>query len=628
MASVLLVVGEAATLVLLAVTCSVLGRLLTTAVSFPDRLERIAITSIVGLAMTAHILNLFGLAGVLNQGAVLTFFGVALVVGVAVLVRRSGVLACHPAASLLAPVPTIESMGVRQQGWFLILGSVFVFFGPLLVLASYPPVAFDETLYHLPFARTFVRTGALPFLPELRVPVFPPLTELLFAGMLLFFDDLSTHIVSFLAVILTALLLFVWGKRESSWRAGALAAALYLGNPIVTQLSSTAYVEPTLALFVTAALYSVWRHWTAGSCAWLVLAAFLSATAAGTKYLGLFFVPAALILLMLSPSKGVPVPRLRTSVLFCVVVAATLWPVYGRIIYFTGNPLFPFLPRVFGSSLWNPAPSSYSTIAARVVATIALPWNAVFDPASAGRQAPVSPLVLLLSPLLLCPRARRPGAGALLVTCAVFALAVPPDARYLMPILPVICLELSVAIEQVFRWVVLPQGRRMLQTHLVGICCGIILLPGWLYAVRAVFNRGIPPVGNAERNFFLSRQLPVYRAIAVLNKAFGTRFTVYAVHAENLVYWSQGTLLGDWTGPASFARVLPLAGDPRRLFCKLRELGAGYLLVTKGHADFPLATADPGFLLRFHRIYEDETSALFALSSTDLGCPVAAQKKE
>ncbi|MGO9452995.1 MAG: ArnT family glycosyltransferase [Candidatus Binataceae bacterium] len=620
-----LIFGEGATLVLLAVTCSVLGRILTTTVSFPDRLERIAITSILGLAATAQILNLFGLAGVLNRGIVLTFFGVTLAIGAGVLARRAALLANHPA--VLTPAPTIASTGVAQQG-FLILGFVFVFFAPLLVLASYPPVAFDETLYHLPFARAFVRTGALPFLPELRVPVFPPLTELLFAGMLLFFNDLSTHLVSLLAVILTALLLVVWGKRESSWRAGALAAAIYLGNPIVTQLSSTAYDEPVLTLFVTAALYSVWRYWADRSSAWLVLAAFLSATAAGTKYLGLFFVPTAFILLMLPPGKGVRVPRLRTSALFCVVAAATLLPVYARIVYFTGNPLFPFLPCVFGSSLWNPAPSPYSTIAARLVGTITLPWKAVFEPAAAGRQAPVSPFVLLLSPLLLCAWARQSAVRALLVACVVFAFAVPPDARYLMPVLPIVCLALSLALEQVPRWAVLPARSRTRQNQLFWICCGILLLPGWLYAGRAIFNRGIPPVGNAERDFFLSRQLPAYRAIEVLNKAFGTRFTVYAVHAENLVYWSEGTLLGDWTGPASFAQVLPRAGNPAGLFCKLRELGAGYLLVTKGHPDFPLATADSRFSARFRRIYEDETSELFALSPADLQCLGADPKYE
>jgi hypothetical protein len=612
-----------ATIILIALTCSVLGGILTIGVHFSDRWERIAIASILGLAATAHILNFFGLAGILNRDAMLTFFGVVLTIGGGVIVRR--ILASHPAPPTHSLAAGIMSASSRR--WLLILSAVVIFFAPLLILASYPPVAFDETLYHLPFARAFVRTGALPFLPELRVPVFPPLTELLFAAMLLLFDDRSTHLVSLLAVILTALLLVVWGTRERSWRTGAMAGALYLGNPIVTQLSSTAYVEPTLTLLVTAALYSVSRYWRNRSNAWLIMAAFFSASAAGTKYLGLFFVAAAFILLMRSPSDRLREPRLPAIALFCVVVAATLLPVYARIIYFTGNPLFPFLPGVFGSSLWDPVPSPYPTIAARVLGTISLPWNAVFEPASAGRQAPISPMMLLLSPLLLYAIAKRSTLRALLIVCGIFAFIVPPDARYVVPILPVLCLALSSTLDPLFRWAQhqLPRPRENLP---VWICCGIFLLPGWLYTARAIFNRGIPPVTDAARDSFLARQLPVYRAIEVLNRSFGTGFTVYAVHAENMVYWADGTLLGDWTGPASFARVLPLASNPPRLFCKLRALGAGYLLVMKGQTDFPLAEADPEFSVRFQRIYQDEMSELFALSSADAGCQGAAPKRE
>jgi hypothetical protein len=105
-----------------------------------------------------------------------------------------------------------------------------------------------------------------------------------------------------------------------------------------------------------------------------------------------------------------------------------------------------------------------------------------------------------------------------------------------------------------------------------------------------------------QRDTFLERQFPVYRGIEFLSRARGTRFTVYAVHAENMMYWADGILLGDWSGPASFGRILPLATDPPKLFCKLRELGADYLLVTKGHDDFVPAVERPEFSMRFRPI--------------------------
>jgi hypothetical protein len=51
--------------------------MLTASISKPGRLEPIAISSSVGLAAAAQLLDLFGLAGILTRDVVLTFFGVA-----------------------------------------------------------------------------------------------------------------------------------------------------------------------------------------------------------------------------------------------------------------------------------------------------------------------------------------------------------------------------------------------------------------------------------------------------------------------------------------------------------------------------------------------------------------------
>src|SRR4029078_13631688 len=114
-----------------------------------------------------------------------------------------------------------------RPGWWW--GIALAAAAPLAVLAIYPPTAFDATLYHLPFARAFVTTGALPFLADGRFPVFPQANEILFAAVMLFGPDLAAHGVQLLATLLTALLLAAWGGRPAGW----LAAAVYLGNPIV-----------------------------------------------------------------------------------------------------------------------------------------------------------------------------------------------------------------------------------------------------------------------------------------------------------------------------------------------------------------------------------------------------------
>jgi hypothetical protein len=46
-------------------------------------------------------------------------------------------------------------------------------------------------------------------------------------------------------------------------------------------------------------------------------------------------------------------------------------------------------------------------------------------------------------------------------------------------------------------------------------------------------------------------------------------------------YFHEGTLYGDWVGPASYRRFLPLVGNPAVLHRELRKLGASHLLMSK-----------------------------------------------
>ena len=65
----------------------------------------------------------------------------------------------------------------------------------------------------------------MPFLADLRSPVFPQLEELLQAGVLMFAGDVATHLVQLLAVLLTAALLAGWGRRAGGAAAGRVVAA-------------------------------------------------------------------------------------------------------------------------------------------------------------------------------------------------------------------------------------------------------------------------------------------------------------------------------------------------------------------------------------------------------------------
>lgn len=563
-------------LALLAATAWVAGRL---ALRGLEGLEGFGIPTALGLSLLAHAA--FGLAAL-------------------GLLTRSALLALAAAVHLLGlPVWREALGGIRWRcpwRWTTAAG-LLVAVAPVFVLALYPPTGFDETLYHLPIARAFAETGSLPFLPELRVPVFPPLSELLFAVMLLLAGDVSTHLVQLLATLAAAALLIEWGRRSFSPAAGWLAAAVFLGNPIVVYLSGTGYVEPLLTLFIAAAVYALERWRDSRETAWLALAALFASSAAGVKYLGLFFVGA--VFLAALPS-AVRERRWRELAIAAAVALAVLAPTYGRIVAYTGNPLFPFYPRIFGSNLWDLHPVPTRGLQERAIEYLRIPWAVLFDRRSVGWQPPYSPAYLLASPLLAAGFVRDPRVRRLLAMALAYSLLfpiLPPDARYLTIVLPLVSLGLGGAL-----------ARRRLRPRVLAALAVLLFLPGWLYALYGIRREGPLPVRPEEREAYLRRELPAYAALQHLNRLRGRDYVVYGVHTENMVYHAEGTLLGDWNGPASYQRVLPALSDPEALHRRLRDLGAGYLLLLRDRTP-PLPENR-----RFHRIYSDGEAEVYELS--------------
>jgi len=528
--------------VLLAATAWVAGRLVIR--------EGWAIETALGLTILAHALFALGALGLLNRVSVLLLIAAVHVLGF-----------------------RVWRDGKWQPGLALALA-------PAFVLALYPPTAFDETLYHLPYARAFARTGAIPFLPELRYPIFPQLAEMLSTGMLLLAGDVATHLVQLLATLVTAAILISWGGR-SGW----VAAAIFLGHPIVFHLAGTAYVEPVLTLFATAAVYSLERWRETQDRKWLILLGVFAGSAAAVKYLGLFILAAVLVPL---------IPRWRGLLLASAAALAVLLPWYGRLVLETGNPLFPFYPEIFGPNPWFPDPAVPGE---RLAAYLRFPWDVLFNRGAVGNQPPFSPVLLLGLPLLVYGFFRKPQVRTVLGIALAYSLSfliLPPDSRYMTAALPLVSLALAVILSRK-EWVL----------------AALLLLPGWAYGVYRIARQGPLPVTAQEREAYLSQKLPVYAALAHLNRRHGEDYTVYGLYAENMVYHAEGTLLGDWNGPARYSQVLPAFHDPEALHRRMRELDADYLLIVR---DRGVALPDaPEWRRRFRPFYSDRWTNVYQI---------------
>jgi hypothetical protein len=453
-----------------------------------------------------------------------------------------------------------------------------VLFALSFVLALHPPLAFDETLYHLPYVRSLAESGALRFLPWARFPVFPQLQELLCVPLFLFAGDSATHLMSLLEIALTAGVLGEWARRYDA-RAAELSVALFLGSPIVVHLATIGYVDPALTLFVTAGASCVDRV-RLGETRWLPHAGFLLGTACSVKYLGWFFAAAGLAVVAVHAR-----PWLYAAACAAGALPTTLW-----ITMQTGNPVYPF----FGQSARSLG-MDHQPWPMLIVKTLRLAWDVTFARERVNQQPPFTPLFLVALALLAAAALRDKGArivGSLAIGYVAILAFVVQDSRYLVPLLPLIAI---VAATTAFRrWPSLPRWTAI-----------VVIAPGLAYAAYRLALTGLPPTSRAARTALLTRRIPEYRA---LQRAGSDR--VFACGAEQLNYHAGGELVGDTCGPYSYARFVKGGVPTSAIATDLARMRVQSFLVAKRVCAPP--RSDGGMTL----VYEDEAAQLWRVQSS------------
>ncbi|MEE8524351.1 MAG: glycosyltransferase family 39 protein, partial [Thermoanaerobaculia bacterium] len=497
-----------------------------------------------------------------------------------------------------------------------VVAMVFIALLPALLLPFYPPTVPDSTVYHLPLAKAFLEEHQPTYVESLRFPVFPLLSETLFATAMDLTSDVGAQLVHCLQMLLTALLMVAWGRRLCSRRGGLWAAALWLGTPLVVWIGAAAYVDLGLALFVTAAIFT-WEIRVPGDPRGLWMTGAFAGFAAGTKYLGLLFV-AGLGLLALIEAIRHRRPAVFAAVAAAAVVALAPW--YGWIYSETGNPVFPFYSQLFGDSelqtaidRGRTAASELKRIATAAVDLLRVPWDAVFRRQVFGHQAPSSPLLVLLLPTAGLLAWRRPDTRRLLCWVAAYGLfwaITVRDLRFLLPVLPALAVALTVALDRAAGRRRQPSPRALAVSWLVA---GILLAPGIFYAGLKLGERGLPPTDAAARRNYLLERVPEYAAIDYLNHRHGDSYTVYGLSRPRLHYYAAGRFLGSRRGPFNYRKVRGAFGDSRELHRRLTSFGADYLLFVETPASGSLPR-DPAFAELFTPALERDGFALYRLA--------------
>jgi 4-amino-4-deoxy-L-arabinose transferase-like glycosyltransferase len=600
------VVGHYALALLVSVVAFGLGGVLTRGMVFHSLWEELGVRLGIGVGTLAGLVFALGLLGLLTPVAVLVLI----------------------AAILIPGYPTCRHFAQRLLGEFsgqkLLKSSAVVFVAialasVLLALPLYPPTAWDSTSYHLAAAKAYAQNHGLVYTPYLRYPVFPQLNEMLLCLGLLLCDDVLAQILQGVLLATLTLVTVGFARRHFSRRAGWWAAAALLGNPIVLWLGSCGYVDIGVALWSMLAVVGIWNWLDTREKPWLVWGGICGGFAMGTKYSALYVLAVLLLALMISARTRRDRAACLVWVTLVIVVAAP-WMV--RSFVYTGNPFWPALSSVFGNSIWTNADIKEQMqdlfvahgVSRSLGNLVKLPWLLTFRQTVFIREAALSRTYFWMLPVALVVaiwdyRVRR---LVLFTSVSVMGWFFSSQIlRYLVPILPVFGVVCAGAIDRALEW---PAWLRRWTNRnaITFLGCVALIWPGLEYATTILRHRPLP-VSPAQRDAYLAEKLLSYPAYRYLNAALGTNYCLYALYSENMAYFADGTVMGDWFGIARYADVLDKLASGERLYHHLRKLGSTHLLLnTQRHSvDLP---QDDFFHSHFKLVFACPYTRLFELS--------------
>lgn len=310
-----------------------LGRLWLARLPKTHPLDRLVLTTGLGLGLLGLLVLALGLAGALWR----PLFWALLLVALALPPLWRGFAATW--------------RDLRAIGWShpeerfnrVLRAFILASLGLTFLVALTPDVAWDSHVYHLTGPQLYARWGRIAHPIDLPYLGFPQLVEMLYLAAMRLVSASAAPLIHFgyglLALGVTAALARHLFNREVAW----LAMAIFLSADTILLEMSWAYVDLALIFYSTAALYTFLRWRESARREWLMLSAAMSGLAMATKYTAIF-VPLALGAALLWHSRGAGAVRLaRRAGGFAGIAGLFVAPILLKNWLTTGNPIYPFL---------------------------------------------------------------------------------------------------------------------------------------------------------------------------------------------------------------------------------------------------------------------------------------------
>ena len=313
-----------------------LGRLLLRplALSYADSAERSILEAGIGLGGISHILFIFGLLQFWKPAPLAILFGLLTILAWTILRPLWAKI------SLPTPITWLQALFACP----IILAALYGF-----ISANAPPTEWDSLAVHLELPKLYAQIGALRPFPWLAHGFDPMAMEMFYVPALVFKDPALPAMISLLFEFLMASALWVCGRQISSRPVVLAAVAFFLAQPAVIYVSGTPGTDFGVGLFAMLAFWTAWRAMETKQGQWLILSGAFSGLAAVSKTTGVFLAAALAVMLavrVLGQERGLR----RWALGWAAVAALFAAPWLLRTFIYTHNPIWPYMPRMFGGS--------------------------------------------------------------------------------------------------------------------------------------------------------------------------------------------------------------------------------------------------------------------------------------
>lgn len=443
----------------------------------------------------------------------------------------------------------------------VLLTTVLLLLFRQIVYTLVPPSTFDDTMYHLPIIEKIISNQVLDFTTNIRYPTYPFFGEV-FLSLGMPFGDIGAQLISCYALLLIGIGVGKEFIDNSYWKSIA-AIFLLLRIGALASVSSIAYIDTILALFIFSTFMAM-KNIIYDQCNLpMTFPGVFIGIAIGTKYsAGLFALEFGLFLVFLRNWKQV--------VQYAVpgVLIGGIW--YLRNYFIVGNPVWPFAAKYFNTAnVWSAQDYQYQFADLFRKSTT---FREAFDKIQHSEGG--IPIIIILGTLLYFFVARKKPEMKFYFWCVipylVFWYNSAQFVRYLVPIIPVICLMAAIAyvtmIDQFSR------KKMAIGLFMIVVIRSYVLVPHLSYHD---FNA----VVTDPKGYLESRQAG-YSAIDYASKLPGKTYAMYSFERFN--YYGRDQVYGDHFGTYRYrdVEVFIQNNDYLGLKTHLNQIGMRYFLVS------------------------------------------------